>query len=564
MNSTLTTSIAFQDIWNSTSDVVSKYLIIILSYMESIPGGSIIVRYIKSSHKNDPIRTLFEIALLGFAIKYFTTAKYERKKKDYVRLNQNEIDDLIDDWIPEPLVQSVESKESWQLDSIPVVKGPIDTKVELIDTHGAKILNFASNNFLNFGVDSKVKKECSKVIHSNGVGACGPPNFYGNQDIHIKLENDLASFFGTESAVLYGQDFCTAGSVLPSFLKRNDTVIADSSVNVAIQKALILSRCDIYWYNHNDLEHLEQIMKDLNENVFKYEKPISRKFIITEGLFMNLGDYPNLPRLIELKKKYKFRLFLDESFSLGVLGKTGKGLAEEFNIERSEVDITIGSMANAFCSSGGFCIGDRVMSYHQRIGSMAYCFSASLPAYVARATSVGIQLIKDSINEKNGESSILSKLHGNNKTLFDLFSKDSKISKLVEIKSCSKSSILHLEINSQIRSLLNLPTSYTGTGSELAYRIKKGITDKFIEELNNEELLLQKIIDEVKSQGILITRSRFTYEQESLPLIPHLKIHSNVDFDKGDLIKAHDIISKIIVNNLDGITLEKFTKLANN
>ncbi|ODQ59819.1 hypothetical protein WICANDRAFT_91750 [Wickerhamomyces anomalus NRRL Y-366-8] len=528
MNSTLTTSIAFQDIWNSTSDVVSKYLIIILSYMESIPGGSIIVRYIKSSHKNDPIRTLFEIALLGFAIKYFTTAKYERKKKDYVRLNQNEIDDLIDDWIPEPLVQSVESKESWQLDSIPIVKGPIDTKVELIDTHGAKILNFASNNFLNFGVDSKVKKECSKVIHSNGVGACGPPNFYGNQDIHIKLENDLASFFGTESAVLYGQDFCTAGSVLPSFLKRNDTVIADSSVNVAIQKALILSRCDIYWYNHNDLEHLEQIMKDLNENVFKYEKPISRKFIITE----------------------------DESFSLGVLGKTGKGLAEEFNIERSEVDITIGSMANAFCSSGGFCIGDRVMSYHQRIGSMAYCFSASLPAYVARATSVGIQLIKDSINEKNGESSILSKLHGNNKTLYDLFSKDSKISKLVEIKSCSKSSILHLEINSQIRSLLNLPTSYTGTGSELAYRIKK--------ELNNEELLLQKIIDEVKSQGILITRSRFTYEQESLPLIPHLKIHSNVDFDKGDLIKAHDIISKIIVNNLDGITLEKFTKLANN
>lgn len=560
MNSTHTT-IALQDIWDTASDVITKYLSILLSYLDSVPGGPIISRYIKSSHKNDPIRTLFEIALLGFAIKYFTTAKYERNKKDYVKLKKAEVDELIDDWIPEPLVQTVELKEQWRLDSIPIVDGPIDTKIKLVGDD-KEYLNFASNNFLNFGVNQIVKDGCSEVIHSNGVGACGPPNFYGNQDIHIKLEADLANFFGTESAVLYGQDFCTAGSVLPSFLKRGDYVVADASCNVAIQKALLLSRCEIYWFNHNDTEHLEQIMQDLYENVFKYEKPISRKFIVTEGLFANIGDYPNLPKLIELKKKYKWRLFLDESFSLGVLGKTGKGLSEHFNIERKEVDITIGSMANAFCSSGAFCIGDRVMSYHQRIGSMAYCFSASLPAYVARATSIGIELLNESIDEKNGESTIIKKLHSNNKILYDLFAKDRKLSKLIKITSTSESPVLQLQIEPSLRDFLKLPTSYTGAGSEIEYRNKKGISDKFVETFNNEELLFQKIINDAKKEGILISRSMFTIEQESLPLIPHLKIFSNVDFTETEITKAYQIISKVLIKNLKGLTLDEFNQLS--
>jgi len=553
MNTT-TTTISFQDIWNSTSDVVTKYLLITLAYIETIPGGSIIIRYIKSSHKNDPIRTIFEIALLGFAIKYFTTAKYERKKKDYVQLKKFEVDELIDDWIPEPLVPTVESKEQWLLNSIPIVDGAIDTKIKLENYNNdinsnSNLLNFASNNFLNFGNNKIIKDECSKIIHNNGVGACGPPNFYGNQDIHIKLEMDLAKFFGTESAVLYGQDFCTAGSVLPSFLKRGDTVIADSKINVAIQKALQLSRCEIYWYKHNDLNDLEEIMKDLQKNIFKYEKPISRKFIVTEGIFNNGGDFPYLPKLIELKKKYKFRLFLDESLSLGVLGKTGKGLSEHFNIPRSEIDITIGSMANSFCSSGAFCIGDRVMSYHQRIGSMAYCFSASLPAYVAKATSIGIKLLEDSINS-NGESKIIKNLQKNNKLLHNLFANDLNLSKLIEITSNEISPILHLQIHSNLRDLLKFPISYTGANSEIEFRNKKGITDKFLPLLNEEELILQKIIDESIKHGILISKSIFTIEQEKLPLIPNLKIFSNVDFTIDDINKAHQIVSKVLIETL--------------
>ncbi|CCH40635.1 serine palmitoyltransferase [Wickerhamomyces ciferrii] len=556
---TSTTTIALQDIWNTTSDVVSRYLFIILNYIELIPGGSILVRYIKSSHKNDPIRTLFEIALFIFAIRYFTTAKYERSKKDHIKLKNSEIDELIDDWMPEPLVLDISPKEQWQLNSIPIVKGPIDTKVNLVGEEG-DFLNFASSNFLNFGINPIVKNECKKIIHSNGVGACGPPNFYGNQDIHIKLENDLAKFFEVGGAVLYGQDFCTAGSVLPSFLKRGDFVIADASSNVAIQKALQLSRCEIYWFNHNDLDHLEEILIDLQKNIFKFEKPISRKFIVTEGIFANKGDSPYLPRLIELKKKFKFRLFLDESLSLGVLGKSGKGLAEHYNIKRSEIDVTISSMANSFSSSGAFCIGDKVMTYHQRIGSMAYCFSASLPAYVARATSVALRLLTDS-QDSQGESSIVKKLQSNNYQLFNLFNKDRKLSKYLKIISNEISPILHFEINSDLRKLLNFPISYTGKGSEIEYKNKKGISDKFVESFNYENLIFQKIINLSKKQGILITRSIFTIEQEALPLIPNLKIHSNVDFTKDEIEKVYKIVSKVILDVFENLTVESLSLL---
>ncbi|KAK7682903.1 hypothetical protein QCA50_013936 [Cerrena zonata] len=262
--------------------------------------------------------------------------------------------------------EPVNDLEKWELKSIPQV-------------HGA-------NGF------EDIKSAAKGVISSAGVGACGPPNFYGTQDVHVRLEEDLSNFLGTEQAIIYGQDFVTAGSVIPAFLKRGDLIIADSGINLAIQKALIVSRCDIEWYDHNDMDHLEQILTEVKP-VLDKQKPIRRRFIVTEGLFANSGEIANLPRIVELKNKFKYRLFLDETLSIGTIGKTGKGIVEHFNIPRSEISITIGSMALSFASSGGFCVGVAPMVHHQRIQSNAYVFSASLPPYSAKVTSEAIKLI---------------------------------------------------------------------------------------------------------------------------------------------------------------------------
>lgn len=549
-------NITIEDVINTSHHILEKSLVTAGTYMEKVPGGSIVVRYIKSSHRNDPIRTLLELGLLVFAIRYFTTSRSSVKKKGFVKLTQAEVDDLCEDWEPEPLAVPVDEREQWQLDSIPVNEAAIVAHVKLQGYDNKKMINAATLNFLDLGSNEYIKHEVQKVIRNTGVGACGPPNFYGNQDIHIKLENDLAQFFGSEGCVLYGQDFTTAGSVLPSFLKRGDFVVADANCNLAIQKALQLSRANVYWYKHNDMEDLERIMFALRDDFFRYEKPLSRKFIVTEGLFANVGDYPDLNKVIQLKEKFKFRIFLDESLSFGVLGKSGRGLPEHFGIPRSKIDISIASMANAFNSSGAFCIGDKVMSYHQRIGSLAYCFSASLPPYTARATSLALELINK--DREYGESPLMSKLHKYSGQLYDSFTNDKKLEKLVIIRSARESSVLHLQIHPDIRLRLGLPLSYTGSGSEMEKRVKKGYSDKFIESLNNEQFLLQSVVNQCLKQGVVVMRPAYSWAQEIAPLVPHLRVSVNVGLSEKEVKEIHKVVSNAIQNVIKDITLEEF------
>lgn len=554
------TNVTIHDILATVGATIETALHHTVPYVEAVPGGPIVVRYIRSSHRDDPVRTILELALLVFAIRYFTTSRSSVKKKDFVKLSEREIDDLVDDWEPEPLVVAVDEKEQWKLDALRTVEGAVASHIKL-EGDESTLINAASLNFLDLGLDKQMITNSKETIRNTGVGACGPPNFYGNQDIHVKLENDLAKFFGAEGAVLYGQDFTTAGSVLPSFLKRGDYIVCDSSCNLAIQKALSLTRSNVFWFKHNDYEDLEKILKDLKKEYFKNEKPISRKFIITEGLFATVGDSPDLSKLVELKEKYKFRLFIDETLSAGVLGKTGRGLAEMYNIPRSKIDITICSMANAFCSSGAFCVGDSVMTYHQRIGSLAYCFSASLPPYTARATSTALDIIDQQIDPKTGESKIVKTLRSKSALLHKLFTSDKTLAKLVKITSTPESAILHMFIAPELREKLGLPLAYTGSGSEMELRNRKGVSDKLIDSLNNEEYLLQEIIYGAQEHGVVIARSTYTWSQEIAPLIPGLKISVNAGLTDKDVEKVHKVVSKEVVKSLKGLTAKKLESI---
>jgi len=124
-------------------------------------------------------------------------------------------------------------------------------------------------------------------------------------------------------------------------------------------------------------------------------KPLTRRFIITEGLFENIGDVVNLPKLIELKLKYKFRLILDESWSYGVLGRTGRGVTEAQNVDATEVDMIVGSLSGPLCAAGGFCAGNEEVVEHQRISSASYTYSAALPALLSTTASETISLLQE-------------------------------------------------------------------------------------------------------------------------------------------------------------------------
>lgn len=253
--------------------------------------------------------------------------------------------------------------------------------------------NLASFNHYNFIGNDTIKEKAVATLRTYGVGPCGPPGFYGTQDVHAALEADIAAHLGSPAAIVYAQSFSTISSVIPAFAKRGDIIVADKAVNYAIRKGLQISRCTVHWYEHNDMSDLERVLAKVVKE--QARKKLTRRFIVTEGLFENVGDVVDLPKVVELKHRYKFRIILDETWSYGILGRTGRGVTEQQNVDAREVDMITGSLASALCAGGGFCAGTEEIVEHQRLSSNAYTFSAALPAMLATTASETVRMLQE-------------------------------------------------------------------------------------------------------------------------------------------------------------------------
>lgn len=163
-------------------------------------------------------------------------------------------------------------------------------------SNGRTATNLASYNFYNFVGNEQVKEKAIQTLRTYGVGPCGPPQFYGTQDVHMKTEADIASCLGTEGCIVYAQAFSTISSVIPAFCKRGDIIVADRAVNFAIRKGLQICRSTIRYYEHNNMEDLERVLQKVVKDQAK--KPLTRRFIVTEGIFETVGDCVDLPKLV--------------------------------------------------------------------------------------------------------------------------------------------------------------------------------------------------------------------------------------------------------------------------
>lgn len=382
---------------HTIGSAVERAVSAVLSLLAKLPGSTLVGRYIALSHQNDPLRTVFEIMLALFALHYFLASKQSYAKRDYVTLSEEDMEELVKEWEPEPLVEEGGEEESAYISEIPVVESANGPHVTV---NGKKLLNLATNDVYGCSTDTELQKISLDTIRKYGVGSCGPAGFYGNEDVHIQCEKDLSAFLGTEGAILYSQGFSTATSVIPCFAKRGDILVVDQAVNMSIQRGLQLSRAKIVWFKHNDTEDLEAKLKAA---VAMHRRgPLPRRFIVTEGLFEYTANSPDLAEVVRLKNIYKFRLILDESWSIGTLGKHGRGLPEDKGVPRSEIEITIASLANAIGAGGGVCAGSALMVEHQRIVSLAYTFSATELPYLASMTSAFVKrLTTDEFAQKH-------------------------------------------------------------------------------------------------------------------------------------------------------------------
>ncbi|KAK0749807.1 pyridoxal phosphate-dependent transferase [Schizothecium vesticola] len=355
-----------------------------------VPGSAVLIRYIRSSYQNDPVRSALELILVVFFIRYLLAPSYSTSKQNFIKLTEDEIDELVDDWQPEPLVSPQTALEEAEAEKLPILVGPTGPKSKL--ANGRTVTNLASYNFFNLNANEQIKEKAIQTLRTYGVGPCGPPQFYGTQDVHMKTEADIAKFLGTEGCIVYAQAFSTISSVIPAFCKRGDIIVADRAVNYSIRRGLEVSRSNIKWYNHGDLDDLERVMRKVVQEQAK--KKLTRRFIVTEALFEMTGDCNDLPRLVDLKEKYKFRIILDETWSFGVLGRSGRGLTEAQNVDPTQVDMIVGSLAGPLCAGGGFCAGPHDVVEHQRLSAASFTFSAALPAMLAMTASESLNVLQ--------------------------------------------------------------------------------------------------------------------------------------------------------------------------
>nr|POE92429.1 serine palmitoyltransferase 1 [Quercus suber] len=360
--------------------------------LQKIPGSAILVRYIRSSYQNDPVRSAVELFLVIFAVRYLLAPTYSTKKVKNVAFTEDEIDELVEDWTPEPLAAAESEFEKADNDKRPIIVGPAGPKAKLAGS-GRTVMNLGSYNHYNFAANPDLTNKAVNTIRTYGVGPCSPPGFYGTQDVHVKSEADIAAHLGMPACIIYAQSFSTISSVIPAFSKRGDIIVADKAVNFPIRKGLQISRSQVRWFEHNDMEDLERVLKRVVKE--GQGKPLTRRFIVTEGLFENVGDQVNLPGIIELKTKYKFRVMLDETWSYGILGRTGRGVTEHQNVDPIHIDLLIGGLAGALASGGGFCAGTDEIVEHQRISAAAYTYSAALPALLATTASETVALLQE-------------------------------------------------------------------------------------------------------------------------------------------------------------------------
>ena len=248
---------------------------------------------------------------------------------------------------------------------------------------GKKALNFCANNYLGLSDNPRLIAAAKKAMDERGYGMSSVRFICGAQDIHRQLEKAIAKYFHTDDTILYAACFDANGGVFEPLLTAEDAIISDALNHASIIDGVRLCKAVRYRYANADMADLEEKLKEAQAQRFR--------IIVTDGVFSMDGNVAPMDKICELAEKYDALVMVDESHSAGVVGKTGHGVAEEFNLY-GRIDIHTGTLGKSFGGAvGGFTTGRQEIIDMLRQRSRPYLFSNSLPPMICGA---GIELFK--------------------------------------------------------------------------------------------------------------------------------------------------------------------------
>ncbi|QWG05554.1 glycine C-acetyltransferase [Flammeovirga yaeyamensis] len=277
-----------------------------------------------------------------------------------------------------------------------IIVSPQDAEITL--NTGQTVLNFCANNYLGLSNHPRLIQAAKDAMDTHGFGMSSVRFICGATDLHKKLEQKIADFFGAEETILYAACFDANGGVFEPLLTAEDAIISDTLNHASIIDGVRLCKAKRYRYATADMADLEKQLQAAQEQRYR--------IIVTDGVFSMDGHVAPMDEIVALADKYDALVMVDECHSAGVVGKTGRGVTEHFDI-RGKVDIITGTLGKAFGGAiGGFTTGKKEVIDMLRQRSRPYLFSNSIPPSIAAA---GIEMfdMMDSTDE------LSTKLHEN-------------------------------------------------------------------------------------------------------------------------------------------------------
>ncbi len=252
--------------------------------------------------------------------------------------------------------------------------------------NGREMGMYASYSYLGLVGHPRINAAAKAAVEMYGTGTHGVRMLAGTLTIHKELEETIAEFKGAEAAVTYTSGYATNLTAISTLLGRGDYVISDKLNHASIVDGCMMSGAKFLRFRHNDMEALENRLKQIPEG--------ASKLVVVDAVFSMDGDIIDFPKMVTLCQQYGAWLMVDEAHSVGVLGKTGRGIEEHFGMEGT-IDIKMGTLSKTIPSVGGYIAGKKELVNLLRHASRAYIFSAALPPAQAAAAKASFEVILD-------------------------------------------------------------------------------------------------------------------------------------------------------------------------
>ncbi|MBU2811794.1 aminotransferase class I/II-fold pyridoxal phosphate-dependent enzyme [Acidithiobacillus thiooxidans] len=252
---------------------------------------------------------------------------------------------------------------------------------------GRRVINFGSYNYLGLSGHPEVNAAAQAAIAQYGSSVSASRIVAGERPLHRQLEQALADFYGVDDALTFVSGHATNVTTIGHLLGPRDLILHDEYAHNSIVQGALLSGAQRLSFPHNDLNALETLLR-------QQRRKAERVLIVVEGMYSMDGDFPDLPRLIDLKKKHQAWLMVDEAHSFGVLGATGRGIAEHFSINTHDVDIWMGTLSKTLAACGGYIAGEQALIDNLRYLAPGFLYSVGLAPPLAAAALAALTILQ--------------------------------------------------------------------------------------------------------------------------------------------------------------------------